>query len=512
MTTGSASDSVPLLRATDLCVRFGPVCALDAVNFELREGEVQALLGENGAGKSTLIKCLSGIVRPARGEIRVGGQVVCPTSPHEAENLGIATVFQEVGLIPHLSVTENIVLGREPVRGFWPRRIDWREARARAGAAMERLGLAGFDVGRELGSCSVAVQQMVAIARALSVNAKVLILDEPTSSLDRDEAARLLDVLRDLRKQGLGIVFVSHFLDQVDAIADRVTVLRDGAVVGTFEARSMSRGRLVSLMVGREFGEGVEKTAAASEHGRSGDTVVSVTGLGRTGMLEGVDLDVCAGETVGLAGLLGSGRTEAARLLFGADVATRGEYRLDGTAAGFAGPRGAIGRGLGFLPENRKAEGVFPALTVAENMIVGLRARAGLFARIDRVRERELVAGFIESLGIKTDGAQAPIGSLSGGNQQKVLLARWFAMTPRLLILDEPTRGIDIAAKADVLRAVERLRERGVAVLLISSELEELVRACSRVVVLRERRSVAELSGPALSEHALLRAMAGHHD
>ena len=488
------------------------MCALDAVSFELRAGEVQALLGENGAGKSTLIKCLSGIVRPSRGEIRVGGRVVCPTSPHEAENLGIATVFQEVGLIPHLSVTENIVLGREPVKGFWPRRIDWREARARAVAAMGRLGLAGFDVGRELGSSSVAVQQMVAIARALSVNARVLILDEPTSSLDRDEAARLLDVLRELRAQGLGIVFVSHFLGQVDAIADRVTVLRDGAVVGTFEARSISRSRLVSLMVGREFGDDVEKTAAAFENGRSGDTVVSVKGLGRTGMLEGVDLDVCAGETVGLAGLLGSGRTETARLLFGAATATQGEYRLDGAAAGFAGPRAAIERGLGFLPENRKAEGIFPALTVAENMIVGLRARAGLFARIDRAMERELVAGFIESLGIKTDGAHAPVGSLSGGNQQKVLLARWFAMTPRLLILDEPTRGIDIAAKADVLRAVERLRERGVAVLLISSELEELIRACSRVVVLRERRSVAELSGPALSEHTLLRAMAGHHD
>jgi simple sugar transport system ATP-binding protein len=512
LTTGSASDSGPLLRATDLCVRFGPVCALDAVDFELRAGEVRALLGENGAGKSTLIKCLSGIVRPSRGEIRVDGRVVRPTSPHEAESLGIATVFQEVGLIPHLSVTENIVLGREPVRGFWPRRIDWREARARAVAAMERLGLAGFDVGRELRSCSVAVQQMVAIARALSVNARVLILDEPTSSLDRDEAARLLDVLRELRSQGLGIVFVSHFLDQVDAIADRVTVLRDGAVVGTFEARSMSRGRLVSLMVGREFGEGTEKAVVAHESDRSVNSAVSVKGLGRAGMLESVDLEIRAAETVGLAGLLGSGRTETARLLFGAEAATRGEYRIDGVATEVAEPRAAIGRGLGFLPENRKAEGVFPALTVAENMIVGLRARAGLFAKIDRATERELVAGFIASLGIKTNGAQAPIGSLSGGNQQKVLLARWFAMTPRVLILDEPTRGIDIAAKVDVLRAVESLRERGVAVLLISSELEELVRACSRVVVLRERRSVAELSGSGVSEHALLRAMAGHHD
>jgi ABC-type sugar transport system ATPase subunit len=229
-------------------------------------------------------------------------------------------------------------------------------------------------------------------------------------------------------------------------------------------------------------------------------------------MLESVDLEIRAAETVGLAGLLGSGRSETARLLFGAETATRGEYRIDGIAAEFAGPRAAIGRGLGFLPENRKAEGIFPALTVAENMIVGLRARAGLFAKIDRATERELVAGFIASLGIKTNGAQAPIGSLSGGNQQKVLLARWFAMTPRVLILDEPTRGIDIAAKADVLRAVESLRERGVAVLLISSELEELVRACSRAVVLREHRSVAELSGPGLNEHALLRAMAGHHD
>lgn len=513
---GRALDGAPepILSARELSVRFGPVQALDRVSFELRRGEVHALLGENGAGKSTLIKCLSGIVKPTSGQIRLEGRAIRPDSPHHAEALGIATVFQEVGLIPHLSVAENICLGREPTQRRWPHMIDWRAVRALARAALSRLGLPDFDVNRELSTCSIALQQMVAVARALSVGARVLILDEPTSSLDRPESARLLGVVRQLRDEGLAIVFISHFLDQVAAVADRMTILRDGALVGTFAASALTRAKLIALMVGREFSplpSAAGPTGGPAAARTPSAPLLSARGLGRSGALESVDVEVASGEVVGLAGLLGSGRSETARLLFGADTATRGECTLDGARVRFTAPRAAIAKGVGFLPENRKAEGIFPSLSVTENLIVSLRARAGVLSRLAPAEQRRVVAGFIRELVIKTPDLHTPIGALSGGNQQKVLLARWFAMRPRLCMLDEPTRGIDIAAKADVMNAIARARDSGMAILFISSELEEVLRACTRVVVLRERRSIATLHEPNITESAVLSAVAGAH-
>lgn len=497
----------PLLQANGLVVRFGPARALDDVSLTVRAGEVQALLGENGAGKSTLIKCLSGVVRPTAGQIVLEGKEIEPESPHDAERLGIATVFQEVGLIPHVSVAENICLGREPGRRFFRGLIDWKAVRSRARLAMERLGLGDLDVDRELGTCSVAVQQMVAIARALDVRARVLILDEPTSSLDRDECGRLLGVIRQLRSQGLGIIFISHFLDQVDAIADRVTILRDGTLVGSFDAGALTRPKLISLMVGRVFEPATSLGRGVGAMTQAG-SLLSLRGFGRAGMVESVDADVAQGGVVGLAGLLGSGRSETARLVFGEDTATRGTMTFRGKASRFTTPRQAIASGIGMLPENRKEQGIFPSLSVVENLVVSLRARDGAFATLSFRAQVSLAEEFVRLLGIKTPDVHARISGLSGGNQQKVLLARWFATRPVLLILDEPTRGIDIAAKADVLRAVDRLRAEGTAVLFISSELEEVTRICGRVVVLRDRRSVAHLEGSEITEQAVLAAVA----
>lgn len=502
--------SPELLIASGLCVDYGSVRALEGVDFNLRSGEIHALMGENGAGKSTLIKCLTGVVSPANGQILLSGERVRPSSPHDAESLGIAAVFQEVGLIPHLSVAENICLGREPLRRFWPRLVDWSKVRSRAASALARLGLTRFDVRRDLGSCSVAIQQLVAIARALDVNARVLILDEPTSSLDRQECAALFQVLRDLRGQGLGIVFISHFLDQVEAIADRITVLRDGKLVGTLEAHALSRSKLVSLMVGREFDAAPNKKAVDNVSQRQ-PAFLTARGLSRKGALEHVDLDVAPGEAVGLAGLLGSGRTETARLLFGADAPTSGSIHIKQRPARFHSPRTAIAAGVAMTPEDRKAEGLLPSLSVLENVVLALQANRGMFARLSRAEQHRIANDAIVALGIKTPDAHTPISRLSGGNQQKALLARWFATDPSLLILDEPTRGIDIAAKADVLNAVERMREGGMAVLFISSELEEVVRTCTRVVVMRDRRSVAELQGGQVTEDAVLVAVAAQH-
>jgi len=468
-------------------------------------------MGENGAGKSTLIKCLTGVVTPSTGEIHLSGQRIRPESPHDAEALGIAAVFQEVGLIPHLSVAENICLGREPLRRFWPRLVDWGTVRSRAKSALARLGLSKLDIRRDLGTCSVAIQQLVAIARALDVNARVLIFDEPTSSLDRQECARLFQILRHLRVQGMGIVFISHFLEQVEALADRITVLRDGKLVGTLEAQALSRAKLVSLMVGREFDAEPDKKAVDDVR-QPRAAFLSTRGLSRKGALEHVDLDVAPGEAVGLAGLLGSGRTETARLLFGADTPTGGTLRVNQRPVRFRSPRAAIAAGLAMTPEDRKAEGVFPSLSVLENVVLALQANSGMFARLSRAEQLRIANDAIAALGIKTPDAHTPISRLSGGNQQKALLARWFATDPSLLILDEPTRGIDIAAKADVLNAVERMRQGGMAVLFISSELEEVVRTCTRVVVMRDRRSVTELEGGQVTEDAVLAAVAEQHE
>lgn len=497
----------PLIEACGIGVRYGSFAALRDVDFGVLPGEVHALMGENGAGKSTLIKCLTGVLEPDEGEIRVAGRGVRFGSPREAERAGVSAVFQEVGLIPHLSVAENICLGREPLRRGWPRLIRWGEVRTRAKRALERLGLGGVNPDSMLSDCSVAVQQLTAIARALDTDACVLVLDEPTSSLDTEECTRLFDVLRRLRADGMGVVLITHFLAQVEAIADRVTVLRDGRCVGTFDAKSLSRRELVSCMVGREIAPG---GLAPPMHGTGGrrEPVLEARGLGRRGSLAHVDLRVSAGEAIGLAGLLGSGRSETARALFGAEPADHGEVFVRGVRTAIRSPRDAIASGIGFTPENRKADGIFPSLSVLENMVIALQARRGIFARVARAeitRLWELASG---RLRLKSGGAHVPIASLSGGNQQKAVLARWLAIGPDVLILDEPTRGIDIAAKADVLAEVEHLKAGGTALVFISSEIDEVARVCDSVVVLRDGRSIAELSGDDVSEERVLAKVA----
>ncbi|RMH13294.1 MAG: sugar ABC transporter ATP-binding protein [Planctomycetota bacterium] len=498
-------DAPALLKAECMSKRFGPVQALDRVDFELRAGEVHALMGENGAGKSTLIKCLTGVHRPDSGRIYRGGRAIAPASPRQAEREGISTVYQEVNLIPHLSIAENIALGREPTK--WGR-ICWGQVRRRAQSALDRLGL-GIDVSRELSSCSIAIQQLVAIARALDVDARVLILDEPTSSLDRSEVARLFDVMQRLRGQGLGILFVTHFLDQVYAISDRISVLRDGRLVGVHAASELPRQELVSLMVGREL-DLVEPVRSEVDSTRDAEPVLCARALSRRGSIEHADIQVASGETVGLAGLLGSGRTETARLLFGVEQFERGELLIGGHSVHFRTPRQAIRMGLAMTPENRKDHGIIPSLSVRENIELALRARGR--SRLTGAQRRALAERFIRMLNIRTPTPETPVSSLSGGNQQKVLLARWLATEPRVLILDEPTRGIDVAAKAEILREIDELRRQGMAIIFISSELEEVVKACGRVVVLRDRRTVAELTGERITEQSVLHAIAEHHD
>jgi galactofuranose transport system ATP-binding protein len=495
----------PLLRLRGIGKRFGAVAALRDVDLTVRAGEIHALLGENGAGKSTLIKVLTGVHEADEGEMVFAGRRVRPGSPKEAERLGISTVYQEVNLLPSLSVAENLLLGRQPGRGgFILRGAMRRHARE----ALARLGLQ-LDVNAELGALPVALQQMVAIARALDLRARLLVLDEPTASLDEREVAELFRVMRGLRAEGLGIVFVTHFLDQVYAVTDRITVLRNGALVGEYRTTELPRLELVSRMIGREVDAEAGRSADLPEPDDEAPVVVEARGLGRRGVLHPLDLTLRRGEVTGLAGLLGSGRTEAARLLFGIDRSDTGELRVGGASRSLRSPRDAVRLGLAFCSEDRKTEGILPNLSLRENLILALQAKRGVWRRVPRGEQEALCAHYIEALRIKAPDAEVPIKNLSGGNQQKVLLARWLATRPELIILDEPTRGIDIGARAEIEALIRRLRAEGLAVLLISSEIEEIVRNSSRVVVMRERRRTVELRGAEIAPEALMRAMAG---
>ncbi len=497
--------SAPLLCLRGIGKRFPGVKALDGVDLDVRAGEIHALLGENGAGKSTLIKVLTGVYAADEGTMRFGGDAVRPRSPKEAERLGISTVYQEVNLLPALSVAENVMLGRQPGRGGF---IRWSAVRQQARAALARLGLK-IDVDVELGTLSVALQQMVAIARALDLNARLLILDEPTASLDEHEVAELFAVMRRLREQGLGIVFVTHFLDQVYAVTDRITVLRNGALVGEYRTAELPRLDLVGKMIGRAVNDVAGRDADLPRPDDAAPAVVEASGLARAGALQPLNLALRRGEVTGLAGLLGSGRTETARLLFGIDRADAGTLHVKGTAVRMKSAREAVRLGLAFCSEDRKAEGILPNLSVRENLILALQGKQGIWKTVTRAEQAALCDRYIKALRIKTPEAETPIKNLSGGNQQKVLLARWLATKPELIILDEPTRGIDIGARAEIEALIGRLRADGLAVLLISSEIEEIVRTSTRVVVLRERRRAAALEGEAIEPAALMRAMAG---
>jgi simple sugar transport system ATP-binding protein len=509
--------AAPLLTLRGIGKRFPGVVALDGVDFTVRAGEIHALLGENGAGKSTLIKVLTGVYSADSGEITLGGQRIAPGSPSEAESIGISTVYQEVNLVPSLSIAENLCLGRQPGRfGF----INWPATRRHARAALARLGL-NLDVDQELGQLSVALQQMVAIARALDRQARLLILDEPTASLDEKEVADLFAIMRQLRSAGLGIVFVTHFLDQVYAVTDRITILRNGTLVGEYATAELSQLDLVSKMLGREMAP-VDRVALRGSAGTPLATninaaapatppVLSAKNISRDHALHPLDVALHRREVLGVAGLLGSGRTELARLLFGIDHRTSGEIAVGGALVRLDSPRDAIRSGLAFSSEDRKLEGILPWLSVRENLIIALQGKRGAWRALSRAEQEKLCDHYIRALRIKTPDAEAPIRNLSGGNQQKVLLARWLATQPALIILDEPTRGIDVGAKAEIEQLIAKLRDDGIAVLFISSELDELVRNSSRVLVLREHRAVGEFSGEQITAPALMHAMAGGH-
>ena len=484
----------PVLEARGIVHAYAGKPALDGVDLCLRAGEVHALMGQNGAGKSTLIKVLTGVEKLQKGSILLDGQAIAPASTLDAQRLGISTVYQEVNLCTNLSVAENIFAGRQP-RKPWTRGggIDWRSVNTRAREVLLRLDV-DIDVRRELGAYSVAVQQMVAIARALDISAKVLILDEPTSSLDSDEVAQLFRALRGLRQSGMSILFVTHFLDQVYEVCDRITVLRNGKLVGEHLASQLDHAALVSAMVGRT----VSNESAAIARSATDETaapLVKARELRRQGGVSGVNLEIRPGEILGFAGLLGSGRTEVARLLAGLDQPHSGELHIKGEPVKLREPAAAIALGLSFCPEERKTEGIVDDLSIRDNIVLSLQARMGLWRKLSPQRRRELTDTLARQLDVRAASLDMPIGELSGGNQQKCLIARALAIDPGLLILDEPTRGIDVAGKQEIMNLLVKLAADGMALVFISAEVEELLRVSSRIVVMRDRAQVGELPG-----------------
>ncbi|WP_062209971.1 sugar ABC transporter ATP-binding protein [Aureimonas sp. AU12] len=493
----------PLLVIQDLGKSFAGMTALAGVDLNLRAGEIHALLGENGAGKSTLIKTLTGIYRRDGGTIRLDGAEIHPTDSREAQALGIGTVYQEVNLLPNLSVAENLFLGRQPMRfGF----TDGRTMRRRSRELLKSYGL-DVDPSATLGQLSVAVQQLIAIIRAVDVSGKVLILDEPTASLDAAEVETLFKAMRRLRDQGLAILFVTHFLDQVFSVCDRATVLRNGRLVGERAIAETSQMEIVTMMLGRELTEAVSHPVRATAPG--GPPRVAFRGFGRKRSVEPFDLEIRPGEAVGVAGLLGSGRTETARLVFGADRADSGEALVDGQVVRLANPRAAIAAGFGYCPEERKVEGIVGDLSVRENIILALQARRGWTKPLPMREQVRISERFVKALDIRTTDIEKPIKLLSGGNQQKAILARWLATEPKFLILDEPTRGIDVGAHAEIVRLIEALCADGMAMLVISSELEEITTYSQRVRVLRDRRHLGDLVGDEINPAAIMRTIAG---
>jgi galactofuranose transport system ATP-binding protein len=502
-----------LLQATGICKSFDGVPALSQAQLVLQAGEVHGLIGQNGAGKSTLIKIISGAVQADTGQMAWCGQPVAFANPIAAQAAGIATIHQEISLVPLRSVAENIHLGNEPCRfGFW---LDRAAMNRQASALLARFGLP-IDVTQALGSFNIATQQLVAVARAVGSQAKLVIMDEPTSSLDEREVATLFGAIGQLKADGVGVVLISHRLDELYAVCDRVTVMRDGQTVLQDTMARVSKLQLVATMLGRQPHEVAQAGQTAFSQRETGGVrapLLQVSQLGTSQRLRDVTVDIASGEIVGLGGLLGSGRTETARALFGADPLRNGHMVLPGaTRATDANstytPREAMAAGIGFCPEDRKAEGIFPDLSVRENLTMALLPRLARLGLVNSADQSQIVDDFIARLQIKTAGPDQPIRELSGGNQQKVLLARWLCTRPRLLILDEPTRGIDVGAKAEIQRLINSLATQGLGVLMISSEIEELLEGCDRVCVLCDGASVAQLQGDTLTQAHLLEAMA----
>lgn len=501
-------EAPPLLQLTGATVRFGADAAIDGVDFRLFPGEVHSLMGENGAGKSTLVKAISGVHPLDAGVMTLDGREVRFAEPFDALRSGISTVYQEIDLLPNISVAENIALGREPRRRGG---IDWSAMRAHAREVLADLGL-DIDPASILGTHSVAVQQLVAIARAISADVKVLILDEPTSSLDVDEVAELFRIVRGLADRGVAVVFISHFLEQVYELCDRVTVLRDGRLVGEFLIRELLRIDLVQAMLGRAAEQLEDAARPATADGSEPAVVLSARGITAGRGIVGADVDLLEGEVLGVAGLLGSGRTELARALTGVDRLDAGILRIEGHKAAPGSPRTAMTMGIVYSSENRRTEGIISDLTVQENIVLALQAQRGPLRKISPARQRELAASWVEALDVRPPDLDRPAGTLSGGNQQKLLLARLLALSPRVIVLDEPTRGIDVGAKVEIQKLVGEFADNGLSVLFISAELEEVVRVGHRVMVLRDGRVVDTLSADGLSVDAVLALVAQPED
>ena len=491
-----------ILEMKGIEIQFPGVKALDGVDFTLRRGEVHALLGENGAGKSTLIKCLTGVHHMDAGTILLDGESVTPTTPQAAMNMGISTVYQEVNLCPNLTVAENIFIGRQPMKHG---QIDWKTINGRATELMERMGMY-IDVTRPLSSYSIAIQQMTSIARAVDVQAKILILDEPTSSLDESEVKSLFAVVDDLRREGLGIIFITHFLDQVFEISDKMTVLRNGALVGEFEISGISKLELVTHMIGKDMNE-IFNLKQAKQKADAG-TVLEADEIGIPGKVEDISLQVKKGELVGFAGLLGSGRTETAEMIFGVTRPAQGTVKINGKPLNLKAPIHAIVQKMAFCPEDRKRDGIISDLSIRENISLAVQATRGFMKPMSRQEQQELADKYIKLLSIATPDAEKKIGELSGGNQQKVILARWMATNPDLLILDEPTRGIDVGAKAEIQRLMLEMCEDGMGIIFISSELDEIIRCSNRILVMRDGKKAGELNGESCEQADILNIIA----
>ena len=492
-----------VLTMRGICKSFPGVKALNDVDFTLRKGTIHALMGENGAGKSTLIKVLTGIYPMDAGEIRIDGTegAISIRSPQEAQSYGISTVYQEITLCPNLTVAENMFIGRTRART-----VDWKGMEKRAGELLDSLGIPARPR-QQLGSCSLAVQQMVAIARAVDTDCKVLILDEPTSSLDDNEVEMLFKLMRDLKARGVGIIFVTHFLEQVYEVSDQITVLRNGELVGQFDVEALPQVKLVELMIGKDIADlaVIKKKAPPSE---TQEVLYEAEGLSSSESRP-FDFHIAKGEVNGFTGLLGSGRSESVRAIFGADPVTGGQVRVNGKKVRIQKPLDAMKNGIGYLPEDRKRDGIIADLSVRENIILALQVIKGMGHPFSRAKAEAFADEYIKALEIKTASMETPIKSLSGGNQQKVILARWLLTHPQYLILDEPTRGIDVGTKTEIQKLVLKLAEEGMSVTFISSEIEEMLRTCSRLIVMRDRNIVGELSGDELTQEHVMRTIAG---
>lgn len=498
----------PVVEVRGISITFPGVKALDDVSFRLLPGEVHSLMGENGAGKSTLIKALTGVYQIDSGEILVDGVVRNLSGTASAQAVGISTVYQEVNLCTNLSIGENVMLGHE-VRGWAG--INWRKTYAEAATALTRMGIGHLDPRAPLSSISIAMQQLVAISRAMVTDSKLLILDEPTSSLDANEVRVLFDVIRKLRDQGVAILFVSHFLDQIYEISDRITVLRNGQFVGEYLVDDLDRTQLISKMIGKDFAalKALGSNRQTEARDRSATPLLETTDLGRKGAIDPTSFDIHEGEVVGFAGLLGAGRTELARLIAGADRADSGIIKLRGKDTSITTPVGGLSRGIAYSTENRRDDGIVGDLSVRENIILAVQARRGWMRRIPAKEIDQLVSMYMTRFGVRPNDPDRPIRLLSGGNQQKVLLGRWLATKPDLLLLDEPTRGIDVGAKADIQETVAELAEAGTSVVFISSELEEVVRLSERIVVLKDHEKVGEiLNGPEVTAESIVSMIA----